>query len=60
LHAGHEPVCFTLPKEPWTAGYQVVVDTTYERGEPPEPVRLPGGHMIEIPPRTFLLLQVSH
>ncbi|HEX5495194.1 MAG TPA: glycogen debranching protein GlgX [Mycobacteriales bacterium] len=60
LHAGYDPVCFTLPDQPWTAGYEVVVDTAHERGEPPAPRRPPGGHPVQIPPRTALLLRVTH
>ncbi len=32
LHAGLEPVTFTLPGAPWATGYEVVLDTTGDAG----------------------------
>jgi isoamylase len=60
LHADAVPTGFRLPDAPWAVGYEVVVDTTYERGEPPAPVRHTPGSEVEVPPRTVLLLRVSH
>ncbi|WP_435837917.1 glycogen debranching protein GlgX [Streptantibioticus parmotrematis] len=55
LHAGAEPVPFTLPGPPWASAYDVVVDTSWEYGTPSPRYR--GGETVTVRERSVLLLQ---
>ncbi|CAM5516001.1 glycogen operon protein GlgX homolog [Streptomyces spiroverticillatus] len=57
LHAGADPVEFTLPGEPWAAGYEVVVDTSAEVQEGAG-VRHEGGAVVSVAGRTVMLMRV--
>ncbi|MEV6104720.1 glycogen debranching protein GlgX [Streptomyces sp. NPDC051940] len=58
LHAGAQPVEFTLPGPPWARAYELVVDTAREeQGEAPE-VKHPGGEPVTVDGRSVLLLRV--
>ncbi|MEV7087960.1 glycogen debranching protein GlgX [Streptomyces sp. NPDC093085] len=59
LHAGHEPVEFTLPGPPWAGGYELVVDTARadQRAAPGTVWR--GGTAVRVPARAVLLLRVT-
>jgi glycogen operon protein len=59
LHSGDEPVEFTLPNKPWADGYEIVLDSTCDAGEPdPGMVPIEGGTVLAIGPRTTMLLRV--
>jgi glycogen operon protein len=56
VHAGSEPVSFTLPGKPWAKSYDVLLDTTDD--EPPER-SYPAGSGVDVAPRSVLLLRAS-
>jgi isoamylase len=59
LHAGDEPIEFTLPGAPWAAIYQAVIDTSRPGGEPvPGADTALGGSVCTIPARSCLILRV--
>jgi len=59
LHAGDDPVDFTVPGQPWAARYQVVIDTACPSGLPPadEPTIEAGAARVLVS-RSALLLRV--
>ena len=60
LHAGDDPVAFTLPAAPWADSSRVVLDTTTTTGEPdPGAPAVPGAAVLPVGPRTFMLLRVE-
>ncbi len=61
LHAGDDPITFTLPDAPWADAYEVVIDTTYATGEPdPGSPEIPAATPLPIGSRTSMLLRVQH
>ncbi len=57
LHAGTEPVDFTLPARPYGSTYRLVVDTS--SGQAVETsTELPSGHRLSVPPRCLIALRV--
>ncbi|MFD6273963.1 glycogen debranching enzyme, partial [Nocardia asteroides] len=58
LHADHRPVSFRLPGAPWAAEYEVVVDTAREEQAEGPGTRVRGGEVVEVAPRSVLLLVV--
>ena len=56
LHAGDEPVGFTLPGRPWAAGWRRLLDTFDERPVEASWVDLPG-EPVTLAPRSVVLLQ---
>jgi glycogen operon protein len=61
LHAGDDPITFTLPTAPWADAYAVVLDTTFGTGEPdPGAPDIPAGSALPIGPRTTLVLRAEH
>ncbi|MET8812036.1 glycogen debranching protein GlgX [Streptomyces sp. NPDC004549] len=57
LHAGGEPVGFTLPGAPWARSYEVVVDTSLEEQTGAPDAVHPAGSEITLPARSVLLLR---
>ncbi len=57
LHAGDEPVPFTLPGRPWAAAYETLVDTSREAA--PHGRHHPGGGEVLVPEHTLLLLRTG-
>ncbi|SDJ29405.1 glycogen operon protein [Frankineae bacterium MT45] len=55
LHAGDQPVNFTLPGLPWAGGYQAVIDTARPGGVP---IGAAPRRTAKLPPRGCLLLRV--
>ena len=54
LHAGAEPVGFTLPGVPWAKSYEIVLDTSTED----EPIFKPeAGSTLDVTPRSIVLLR---
>jgi isoamylase len=61
LHAGDEPLTFTLPGEPWASFFEVVVDTSLDDDPGAcEGVRFAGDADVLMPPRSTLLLRAEH
>ena len=59
LHAGDDPITFTLPDRPWADSFEVVLDTTFSTGEPdPGAPEVPAGQTVPIGSRTCLLLRI--
>ncbi len=58
LHSGDEPVSFTLPASPWASSYEVVIDTTHEGGRPLPDADVAAGSVLDVGPRTSLLLRI--
>ncbi|MET7937812.1 glycogen debranching protein GlgX [Streptomyces sp. NPDC005322] len=58
LHAGPQPLTFTLPGPPWAFGYELLVDTAREDQDAPPGTHHPAGTPIELPERSVLLLRV--
>jgi isoamylase len=54
LHAGDEPIGFTLPGMPWAKTYEVVLDTAH--GEEPA-FRLASGSTLDVAARSLVLLR---
>jgi isoamylase len=60
LHAGGDPVAFTLPGAPWADSYEVVLDSTFAAGEPdPGSPTIPAGSALPVGPRTSMLLRIA-
>ncbi|MFJ2745475.1 glycogen debranching protein GlgX [Streptomyces sp. NPDC087440] len=59
LHAGADPVEFTLPGEPWAASYEVVVDTSAEEQGALAGVRHAGGAVVSVAGRSVVLMRVG-
>ncbi|GAA3491970.1 glycogen debranching protein GlgX [Streptomyces cremeus] len=59
LHAGPDPVQFTLPGEPWAASYEVVVDTSAEEQAAEPGARHEGGAVVAVAGRSVVLLRVG-
>nr|WP_307847286.1 glycogen debranching protein GlgX [Streptomyces sp. F63] len=60
LHAGHEPLPFTLPGPPWAERYELLVDTSREDQTGPPGTRHPAGTAVTLPPRSVRLFRVLH
>jgi glycogen operon protein len=55
MHAGHEPIPFTLPTEPYGLAFRLIVDTS--TGQAREAAdEIPAGTAITLPPRTLMVL----
>jgi glycogen operon protein len=59
LHAAEEATAFTLPGEPWSDGYELLVDTGREEPGEGAPERFPGGATIGLSGRSLLLLRAA-
>ncbi|WP_431774961.1 glycogen debranching protein GlgX [Streptomyces cucumeris] len=57
LHAGAEPLSFTLPGPPWASAYELLVETAREDQGAPPLTRHPGGSALDLPERSVLLLR---
>ena len=61
LHAGDADTLFTLPGWPWASGYEVVVDTTYPDGVPPEASARPVAELdLPVTAHSGVLLRAHH
>ena len=58
LHSGPADITFTLPGQPWAAGYQLVIDTTRPGGEPGASTAIPVG-AYPVAARSVHLLRVE-
>ncbi|GAA1150612.1 glycogen debranching protein GlgX [Streptomyces hebeiensis] len=58
LHAGAEPVEFTLPGPPWAEAYELVVDTAREEQEEAPGTVCPAGTTVTVPERSVRLFRV--
>ncbi|AXI79527.1 glycogen debranching protein GlgX [Peterkaempfera bronchialis] len=59
LNASHQDVVFTLPGEPWAAGWQTVVDTWSEEQAAPPVGRPAAGAEVTLRGRSLLLLRTA-
>jgi glycogen operon protein len=57
LHAGADPIEFTLPSERYGDDYEPVLDTSSPDGKPAEPEPLDPGETLTAKPRSLLLLR---
>ncbi|WP_254886157.1 glycogen debranching protein GlgX [Streptomyces sp. NA02950] len=57
LHAGPEPLPFTLPGPPWASEYELLLDTAREEQTAPPRTRHPAGAPLGLPERSVLLLR---